>query len=274
MLLNPVKVIVIAAMLLASQAAFAHARWIVPSHTNLSGDEIHKIAVDFSISNDIFHPDMSFGSAGDPRSPQLVLNAPDGSRQAKLPFVDLLRKSAAGLTLTQSGTYRIGLEQPPVLLTFFKQANGERGRIFGGKGSPDLPQGATDLFTTRMHVRVETFVSRNQLNALVPQNQGLELGEGTHPNDLFTGEPVTWQLILDGKPVGADLDVTLIRGDSRYRNIRDVIRLKTDQEGRVSLSFDEPGLYLLESSLDSKSQAEGIDNERAALFVTLEVNPA
>lgn len=274
-----IKAAGLAGLMLSSQAAQAHARWLVPSHTNLSGQEDHAIALDISISNDIFHADRSYGNATDKVSPgrskpQLIATAPDGSRSDAIAYVDLLRKSAAGLKLDQSGTYRIGLEQPAALMTFYKDANGERRRVFAGKDSPQIPNGATSLSTTRVLARVETFVSRNQTTKIKPTGKGLELGSGTHPNDLFTGETIRWQLLQDGKPVAEGTEVTLMRGATRYRNERGDIQLKTDAEGFIEVSLEQAGMYLLEAGISSVSDTPGIDNERASLFLTFEVVPA
>ncbi len=46
---------------LYSLGANAHGRWIVPSHTILSGENPEYVSLDFSISNDIFHPDIPYG---------------------------------------------------------------------------------------------------------------------------------------------------------------------------------------------------------------------
>ncbi|GAA0362543.1 DUF4198 domain-containing protein [Bowmanella denitrificans] len=274
-----VKAFSLAGLMLCSQSALAHARWLVPSHTNLSGQEAHAIALDFSISNDIFHADRSYGSSEDKgrggrARPQLIAVAPDGSRSAPIAYFDLLRKSAAGVTLAQSGTYRIGLEQPATVFTFYKDAQGERGRVFGGKDSKEIPAGATDLATTRMHARVETYVSRNQTTELKTTGLGLEVANGTHPNDLFTGETVRWQLLQDGKPVAEGTEVMLIRGETRYRNQRGEIHVKADANGFIEVNFDEAGMYLLEAGVNTPSTTDGIDTERASLFLTFEVNPA
>ncbi len=51
----------------------------------------------------------------------------------------------------------------------------------------------------------------------------------THPNDLFTDEPATFQMLLDGKPA-AELEVNVVPGGSRYRDKVGEIQLKTDKD--------------------------------------------
>ena len=48
------------AMLISVQSV-AHGRWIVPSDTILSSEEPVTITLDFSVSNDVFHPDYAYG---------------------------------------------------------------------------------------------------------------------------------------------------------------------------------------------------------------------
>lgn len=46
---------------LISVQSLAHGRWIVPSDTILSSEEPVTITLDFSVSNDVFHPDHAYG---------------------------------------------------------------------------------------------------------------------------------------------------------------------------------------------------------------------
>ena len=45
---------------IASGYAQAHARWLMPSHTSLSGEKTHYVMIDASISNELFSPDKAY----------------------------------------------------------------------------------------------------------------------------------------------------------------------------------------------------------------------
>ncbi|MDX1361283.1 MAG: DUF4198 domain-containing protein, partial [Pseudoalteromonas tetraodonis] len=103
--------------------------------------------------------------------------------------------------------------------------------------------------------------------------QGLELSGPTHPNDLFVGEQARFQLISDGKPVGEGIEVSILKGDTRYRNERGEIKVTTDKNGMFSTTWKEPGLYLIETSQKVTVNEKDVDASRYVLFTTLEVAP-
>src|SRR5690606_15729061 len=109
-------------------------------------------------------------------------------------------------------TYRISLAQPEVLMTTFKRVDGSPGRTFGLMNN--VPEGATNILKRSASSRVETFVSWNEPNrkALAPTGVGLELAGETHPNDLFVGEEIRFQLLFKGKPVGAGVSAHFTQG--------------------------------------------------------------
>ncbi len=273
--------------MLVSLNVFSHSRWIIPSHTILSGDTAEYVSLDFSISNDIFHPDLPLG--GDilvkPNEPnpsllstaKLKITYPDGSVFDDSPLVNLGRKSSSAVQLMQSGTYRFNVEQAPVLITTFKNADGSPNRRFGSLKSAkaSAPEGAKSFSTMKVHNWIETFVTRNQLNdnALSPRKKGLALVYQTHPNENFANESANFQLLLDGKPVTEALALRLTRGGTRFRNQRHVIEPRLDEQGRFSVEWPEGGFYLLEAEVERESEELDIAVDVYALYVTLEVNP-
>lgn len=280
---------------------YGHSRWVVPSHTILSGDKAESISFDFSISNDIFHPDMAYGGMDisddkeegksvDPKNKmrkalmkkqfsttKVVVTYPDGHSDDTTPFVNLARKSSAALLLEQSGTYRISVKQQPMLITMYEKDDGTRSREFGSKKDvkPLLPKGAKNIKTFRVHSRVETYVTRNDLTtkSLKAEGKGLELVAKSHPNELFSGEPSKFQLLLNGKPVEEGIEVKLTRNDTRYRNQRNVMTIKTQEKGFLTVPWAQAGMYLLESDMKIPGSDKSIDMEIYSFYITLEVNP-
>lgn len=261
---------------LASSYANAHARWLVPSHTSLSGDKAHYVMIDASISNEIFAPDKAYRpeQKGAEYDDNLIMAiGPDGK-----PVTDtirayyLQRKNSAAVKLSGEGTYHISMSQEPRLMTFYKDAKGERGRVFGPKDSKDIPAGATDIKTTKSIATVDTFVSRNGTSKPALLGQGLEISGPTHPNDLFVGEQARFQLLKDGKPA-ANVELAILKGDTRYRNERGEVKVTTDKDGFFTNTWQHPGLYLIEASVSEDSSEKDIDSVRYSLFTTLDVAP-
>lgn len=261
---------------LASSYANAHARWLVPSHTSLSGDKAQHVIIDASISNEIFAPDKAYRpeQQGAEYDDNLIMAiGPDGKPVSdKIRAYYLQRKNSAAIKLSGEGTYHITMSQEPRLVTFYKDAKGERGRVFGPKNSKDIPAGATDIKTTKSITTVDTFVSRNGTSKPALLGQGLEISGPTHPNDLFVGEEARFQLLKNGKPA-ANVELIILKGDTRYRNERNDVKVTTDKHGFFTNIWQHPGLYLIEASVSEDSTGKNIDNVRYSLFTTLDVAP-
>lgn len=270
--------------LLLVGALQAHDRFIVPSHTLLSGEKATSVTLTASISNDIFHPDRPLGDNGRGQVPEslqgyfkrmkTVVVQPDGATDSAFSLQAFQRFSAGDLRLAQDGTYRISLVHESSPMVTFTKADGSFGRAFGKDAA--VPAGATNVVRKATASRVETFVTRNAPNtrALQPTGQGLELGGTSHPNDLFVQEPISFQLFLHGKPPGKPVAVTLVRGGTRHRNQRHKIEVETDAEGRFQVVFPEAGFYLLQAEIMVPGSAEsGLQEAWDSLFVSLEVFP-
>lgn len=275
--------------------ASSHSRWIIASHTIVSGENSVYISVDFSISNDIFHVDMSLG--GDTLValteqetllrekqletfplPKVLLTYPDGSQDDSTAIVNLERKSASAIKLTQSGTYRIGILQKPVEITLFETTDGKRGRQFGSldQVKSRLPKNIKSITEMTVHNRVETYVTRNQLSreSLALTNKGLEIDFESHPNENFAGENSKFYLMLNGKPAPKDTLVRLTRNDTRYRNNRQSKEVRTKEDGAISIDWKEAGMYLLEAEVETiADQKQASKKDVFAIYLTLEVSP-
>ncbi|MBB1277285.1 MULTISPECIES: DUF4198 domain-containing protein [Pseudoalteromonas] len=280
MKINLLKTALIGALSLSalvSTSASAHGRWLLPSHTSLSGDKAHYVMIDASISNEMFAPDKAFkpkekGAEYD--DTLLMALAPNGEPVSDtIRAYYLKRKSSAAVSLTEQGTYHIAMTQKPMYMTFYKNEEGKRQRVFGKKTEAELPSNAKDVTTTKVVSTVDTFVSRNGTSKPAQLGLGLELSGPTHPNDLFVGEQARFQLLQDGKSAGEGVEVSILKGDTRYRNERGEVKVTTDKDGMFTITWKEPGLYLIETSNKVTVNEEGVDAGRYALFTTLEVAP-
>ena len=261
---------------LASSYASAHAQWLVPSHTSLSGDKAHYVMIDASISNEIFSADKAYRpkQKGAEYDDNLIMALdPNGELVSdRIRAYYLQRKNSAAVKLADEGTYHIAMKREPRIMTFYKDAQGERGRIFGPKNSKDIPAGAKEIRTIKAFSTVDTFVSRNGTSKPALLGSGLEISGPTHPNDLFVGEEARFQLLKDGKPA-ANVELAILKGDTRYRNERNEVKVTTDKQGFFTNTWQHPGLYLIEASISEDSTEKGIDTVRYALFTTLDVAP-
>jgi uncharacterized GH25 family protein len=239
---------------LAAPAAIAHRMWFLPSSTTISGTD-NWVTVDAAISNDLFYFDHhAFGAIP-------TVTQPDGT-EGKVENHSVGRYRATfDVHLTQQGTYRIGTVNQSVFGSY--KLNGETKRLPRGL-TPDklaaaIPAGATDVQTSEGFARNEIYVTQGAPTNTVfkPTGKGIELAPVTHPNDLVSGEAATFQFLVDGKP-GANLYVTAIPGGIRYRDALKQIDLKTDAQGKVAITWPEPGMYWLNVTPNApRAEGEG-----------------
>lgn len=265
--------LVIACSLTALQAD-AHRVWFVPETTVVSG-ESPWIPFDAAVSNDLFYANhYPFPTE------HIKVITPDGS-SGKLHNVHSGKyRSTFDLNLTKPGTYKVESASHQ-LSARWVDADGKR-QFWPPRGNPktapdfdrDVPKDAKDLSVSFQSRRLETWVTAGDTTdtVLKPTNKGLELVLSTHPNDLFSGEKTSFQLLMDGEPA-AGAEITVIRGSSRYRNSQDEMSLTADKNGRFSIEWTQPGMYWMNASYeDSKAKAPAT-SRRGSYTATMEVLP-
>ncbi|MFV3386368.1 DUF4198 domain-containing protein [Pseudomonas sp. NY15364] len=269
-------------------SAQAHRAWMLPSATVLSGEEPW-ITVDAAVSNDLFyfeHFPMRIAGVGAvdqtpaggppgmrPRpAAQLQIQAPDGSLlQPQNGHIGRYR-SSFDLPLSQKGTYKLSIANHGLFASY--KENGQQRRWMGSADAlaKEIPAAAEDLQVSQTSSRMEVFVTSGKTTdtVLATTGKGLELQPVTHPNDLFAGETAEFILLLDGKPA-ADVAVSVIPGGNRYRDQLGEIELKSDAQGRISITWPEAGMYWLEAELESDQAQAPATRRRASYSATLEV---
>lgn len=248
-------------------AAQAHSPFLMPSTTVLSTPDW--ITVDAAVSNDLFNF-TAFPLALD----KLQVTAPDGSLVAPENLSKGKLRNTFDLQLKQPGTYRIAVLNDGVFARWKDKASGQNKRA---RGTPEsiaaqIPADAQEVEITQSAGRIEAFVSVGKPSTLKTIGSGLELVAAA-PNDLVKGEKTSFAMLLDGKPA-KDLEVKLIAGDTRYRDKVDAISLRTDADGRFSVTWPAPGMFRLEAgSKDDKTTLPHATERRLSYAATLEVMP-
>jgi len=258
----------LALAVVAPTSAMAHRAWMLPSATVLSGDDSW-ITVDAAISNDLFyfnHHAMAPDS--------IEVTAPDGTTVAKENVAQGKFRSTFDVHLTKEGTYRLATSNENVMARY--TVDGKRGVWRGpvAKFSKDvLPKNAENVEIRQSSRRVETFVTLGKPSEVKPLGKGLELVSTTHPNDLFSGESATFQVLLDGKPAqGAK--VSFVAGGERYRTEPEAMNFTADGEGKLTVTWAEPGAYWVDASYeDGKTSIPEAKLRQAEYIATLEVLP-
>ncbi|AYV44983.1 DUF4198 domain-containing protein [Caulobacter flavus] len=233
-------------------AAHAHRAWFVPSATVLSGDGAW-VTVDAAISNELFYPDHRAM-----RVDGVVITTPDGTTEPLKNAATGQYRSVFDVELAKPGTYKIGTASNSVMASWTENGEVKRFRGSADDFAKQVPAGAADLKTIKSFNRNETFVTRGAPTdtVLKPTGKGLELVPVTHPNDVVATEAATFKFLIDGKPA-ADLEVTIVPGNSRYRATPGEIKVKTGADGAFKVTLPEAGMYWLNASVRSGETGRG-----------------
>jgi len=226
-------------------SASAHRGWLMPSATVLSGDSVW-VGFDAAASNGVFIADH----APLRLSPQtLSVLAPDGSAGEVANLMQGAYRSTFDVKIDKPGTWKIanasaGMNAAWVL-------NGTPGRWRGPAAdmAANIPAGATNVVAAPSANRLETFVTLGEPTTSVfqPTGVGIEMVPVTHPNDLVAEEAATFQFLKDGQPY-ANADVIVARGGLQYRDNPEEMTVKTDADGKVSITWPEAGMYWVNTS--------------------------
>ncbi|MFC5373041.1 DUF4198 domain-containing protein [Brevundimonas faecalis] len=255
----------LAAVLAAPLSAQAHRAWLAPTSTVLSGSDAW-VGFDAGMSNGVFIPDHAAM-----RLNGLVITAPDGSTAQAENLMQARYRSSFDLHLTQAGTYRIANVGSGFQVNYKQGGEQKRWRGAEAEFPAAIPADATEVQATRTDSRTETFVTLGEPTDLTPTGKGLELAPVTHPNDLAAGEAATFKLLKDGQPA-ADVEVTIARGGTRYRDNPEEITVKTGADGAFTVTWPQAGLYWLGASVRTAG-VNGQPGSNASWNGALEVLP-
>lgn len=257
-----------AALAFGAVAAQAHNTWLLPATTVLAKPDW--VTVDGAVSNDLFvanHFPLSLDN--------LQVTGPDGTAIKPENAARLKYRSVFDLNLPQPGTYRIAVVNQGAFASWKDKATGQPRRARGSAETlaREVPADAQDLAITQSLGRVETFVSVGKPTPIRPTGRGLELVSTAGATDHAKGETSEFTLLLDGQPA-AGLDVNVTQGNTVYRDKLGEVSVKTDAQGRFSITWPAAGMYWLEASTrDAKTSLPQARERRLSYAATLEVLP-
>lgn len=218
----------------APGAALAHMPYMLPNMFDLT-DRDH-VTVQASFAEDAFVPEVVM------KSDAWHTRGPDGATTPIKDITYLRDLTVFEAQAPTKGTYRV--------------SSGER---FGRKGKmyraadgqwvvsegKDKPANA-ELVDVQSMTLAEVYVTRGSptKDALAITGKGLELKPITHPSEIFAGQPASFELLFEGKPVsGAHVEV--FRSAGVYDGRKQVAgQIKTDAAGRFSITAPDAGTYL------------------------------
>ena len=96
----------------------------------------------------------------------------------------------------------------------------------------------------------ESYITKGKPSPLPKlTNKGFEVKLLTHPSELYEGESLKLQVLVDGKPV-PNLELDVFKGASSYEpnEKREMPHAKTNAKGEAEIKFSDDGIYLITAS--------------------------
>lgn len=249
--------------------ANAHNLWIVPSQTQLSGDEAW-VTFDAAASNQLFvanHASLDLH--------RMQVWSPDNQPVEKQNAMQGEVRSVFDVQLTEAGTYQIIRTSNSVMARYEK--DGEKKRWWGtlpeylfGKYPEGIP---AEAFTAYVG-QAETFVTLGapSTTTVAPTKYGLDIDYLTHPNDLITGEVVNFRVLVDGQPA-PNIDVEIIAGGSQYRDNVNALKLTSNAEGEITVIWQQAGMYWLNAESNDNKGLTPSKKRKLSYTAILQVLP-
>ncbi len=197
------------------------------------------VSLEASFAERFFRPEAKFDQS------TFEVLMPDGHTRQPKELAMLHSRAVLDDELKADGTYRFSTGQRFGAVFHSYELNGKT------ENSRDpnfvLPKGAKLKAHFQSVTRADTYISKGKPDqtALKASGQGLEIEFNSHPNDLYSGQPVTGRLLLAGKPL-ADSKLELHLAHSGIDSDQAApLQVSTDAKGQFALTPAKAGVYLL-----------------------------
>lgn len=239
-------------------SAQAHSPFLLPNFFDI-GKRDHVTALG-SFTEEFFEPDVAM------KSDDYHVVTPSGAKVALTPVYtrDLAIVEAE---TKEEGTYRISTGKRGGRTAKAAWVEGDW-KFVGPKDT--APAGAKTYDVTSI-TTADVYVTRGKPSApaLVPRNAGLEYRALSHPNSIFVGREMKFEVLFDGKPLAGHA-VSVYSGQARYSDTKAVAEVKTDKEGRFAFKPDKPGVYIAMSRYRPAPEKEVLQGVSYTYSVVLE----
>ena len=216
-----------------------------------------------------------FFVAGNNFKTSYVITEPNGQKKPINAAASLKHFNVAEFDLPQDGTYRIGTQDAVGNSGKYALVDGRWLRVrpvrAGMQASvakssetatmqnapvntqppraiaaDQVPANAKTLEVTN-HFIAESYVTKGKPTAIpAVSKKGFEFKLLTHPNELYVGESLKAQVLMDGKAV-PNLEIDVFKGAGSYEPNakRELPHVKTNAKGEVEIKFEQAGVYLI-----------------------------
>ena len=237
----------------------AHTSYMLPSRFVANNEGM--VTIESAFAEDFFIPDVAVNKA------DFHILKPDGTRaefDSVNPHKQLVILEAA---IAEEGTYRFSTGVRRGRRSTMAMVDGKwvSTRETGGK----VPDNATATKLRETETVADAYLSKKApTRAPVDVQVGrLVLQPITHPSDAFLDEPFEFQLLFDGKPLAGHV-MNMDRGGAHYDASKYHEEAPTDADGKMSVTFDKAGVYILWTRY-SAAAPEGADVDERGYTTSL-----
>lgn len=241
----------------SAHPAAAHTGYMMPNVFVANTERM--VTLESAFSEDFFNPQVAL------ESEDFHVIGPDGKRIAFDSVSPHKQVTVLEATISADGTYRFtsGVRR------------GRTGKMAMAKGKwvpvlgDTLPEGTEYVKTSQTETVSDVYVTKKgPTRAPVDTHVGrLEIHPITHPGDVSVDGPFEFEVLFDGKPLAGQA-LSLDRGGARYEQSKPHKDVTSGTDGKVSLHFDKPGVYILMTRYRADAPA-GADTDIRSYTTTL-----
>ncbi len=220
-------------------SAAAHTAYMKPTAFDVT--RARAITLMSSFTDDFSNPEIGV------KSEDWHYIAPNGVRYSYDNVLELKQVTVLENTLPQEGTYRFTSgERLGRVGKMIRTADGAYKMAVNEDGNEVSPGEGETLITSQTATVSDVYVSKGApTQAAIDSRIGrLVFAPVTHPNEIYLDEGFELDILFDGAPL-ADQELELVREAGAYAEDKGAYKVSTDENGRLSLRFDQPGVYLL-----------------------------
>lgn len=262
----------------ATSAAAGHMAYLAPL-TFAPKRDLVTVEAGMSEEAHMFVPDFPIRGAGD-----FTVTGADGE-PVRITAVTALREMAVlEAPLPAEGTYRISTGERPGRSAKWAKIDGawRMVRPAGAPAGPPRPPGAgpidesalptgAEVMTSEAFLRADLYVTRGAPQAVPkPVGKGLEIAPVNHPNDLYAGDALKFQVLNDGQPVAGAL-LTVVRANDAYADEHFSWSGISQAGAPEAVTLARPGVYVLQAQYPQRTEGGPPLARSATTTLTFEV---
>jgi hypothetical protein len=228
-----------AGLVLVPAAALAHTSYLLPNYFSLTEGKM--ITLEGGFAEKLFSSDVALTSK------EFHLYLPSGKRADFKKIASFEQVTILESDIPDSGTYLFTSGERLGRVSTMAKVKGERVTVNPEDPTAKVPADATEISKSQTATVTDVYVTKGKPSDVVlklPPQGRLAFTPITHPNAIFLDEGFEMAVSWGGKPL-AGFETFLYRQGGDYDEKKFEQVHKTDATGKLTLKFDQPGIYMI-----------------------------